>query len=517
MKRLRNMWMCAVLAAMLAVLAGCQSIGGLNLVQVMDNAAQMTSAESSQTIRLEVVPRAEAELTAEEAQVIKVINSLQLNLKHIAVQDTEHLSAQGDITYLEQRIPFQATLSPTQLLLQIEGMKRPLSISLQGEGLDAEVQAMVQNNQSMMQQMTRKLGSFIVKQFPLPKNVQVTSVVDTVYGQSMSLTKLHVAVQGDEIIGLVKGFLTNIAKDEAGLREIIQTVVDAIMPLVEQSMLLDQGDYASGSSSSEDMSKSLVDEAYQQIKTGLDQILKDYDSYAADIQQDETLQVLLGKDTSLAFDVFVDQNQQIRKQNVELKVKIPDKADLPIQSLALHLTSETWNINGKVNLLSIDTSAGTDDVTNSYDLMSEGSLLNKFRKNSATYNLLRNTFEVGAVNFPLYQEEAYGEDDYLPGWWEFEGTDMVPIHELAYGFDASVSWDADTKTIVLRDSVDDLNIICQVGSTTAYLDGMPFELPMPVVIDDYNTANVPIQAFVQVLGGNATYDAESEVYTITRS
>ncbi|OPA76104.1 hypothetical protein BVG16_17965 [Paenibacillus selenitireducens] len=509
-------WLAITLVAMLLVLAGCQSIGGLNVAKVVENSLKVTSGESSQTLSVELVPSVNAGLTDEDKKMIKLINSLKLDIDHAVTQDLNHASVQGKITYSDKSIPFQLGMDNTNLSLWIEGIKKPIAISLEGEGLDSAVTAELQKSQDGMKAAIQKLGAYFVKQAPVPNTASVSSVTENVYGQSLNLQKLHLEIKGDEVVGLVKTLLTNISKDDEGLREIVKVLYEAFYPIVEQEMsaLSEEGLEGDifGSVAKDQEVGSLV--MYKAIKQGLDEVLKQYDEQSAALLAEDEYKQIFSKDTSLSWDIFVDSDNQIRKQNLELGIALPKAADLPISKIIVRSSTQMWNINKPVKADVIDTAAGVDQV-DMYGLSGKG-FLSKFDKKSSAYSILRNDLGVGAINVTIYPEESYGYEDYLPGWWTLNGTGMVPINYVADQFEADVKWDPATKQITVYDELNDITVQLKIGSKTATVNGVAKTMAQPVIVDDYNTANVPLRFMIEALGAGMTWDPEYAEFYVTR-
>lgn len=509
-------WLAVTLVAMLLVLAGCQSVGGLDIAKVVDNSLKVTSGESSQTLSIELVPNAKAALTDEDQQMMKLINSLKLNIDHAVTQDLNHGSVKGSITYGDKAIPFQLGVDKTNLSLWIEGMKKPLAISLDSEEMDGAVTAELLNSQKGMMEAIQKLGAYFVKQAPVPNTISVSPVTENVYGQSLNLQKLHLEIKGDEVVGLMKTLLTNISKDEAGLKEIVNVLYQAYYPIMQQEMRAyaeeeGEGDFFSSVSNDPEVG-SLV--TYKAIKKGLDEILKQYDQQAAALLAEDEFKQVFSKETGLSWDIFVDSDNQIRKQNLELGIALPQLEDLPMSKVIVRSSTQTWNINKPVKVDAIDAAAGIDKV-DMYE-MSEKGFLSKFDKKSSVYSILRNDLGMGAINATLYPEEYYGDEDYLPGWWTQNGTGMIPLSYVADEFEVNVKWDPTTKQITVYDELNDISVQFTIGSKTATVNGVDKTMAQPVVVDDYNAANVPLRFFVEAFGATMTWEPEYEEFYVTR-
>lgn len=88
----RTKWLVPILALLL-ILSGCQSIGGFDVNKALLGDLDVKSSESSTAMTLNAVPA--AGITAEDREIIDLINSLSLTLGHVKVQDNGNVSATG--------------------------------------------------------------------------------------------------------------------------------------------------------------------------------------------------------------------------------------------------------------------------------------------------------------------------------------------------------------------------------------------------------------------------------------
>lgn len=102
----RTKWLVPILALLL-ILSGCQAIGGFDVNKALLGDLDVKSSESSTTMSLSAVPA--AGITAEDREVVDLINSLSLTLGHVKVQDNGNVSATGVVGYKELKIPFSSS------------------------------------------------------------------------------------------------------------------------------------------------------------------------------------------------------------------------------------------------------------------------------------------------------------------------------------------------------------------------------------------------------------------------
>ena len=104
-------------------------------------------------------------------------------------------------------IPEDATLPPEMIELQK---------LLSGEAF----------TQSMFESMQELGQIFIIQAFSNPGTVTVESVTETIDGQRLNLKKVHIELNGKELIDLVKTFPENVVQDQEGLKQTIANVYD---------------------------------------------------------------------------------------------------------------------------------------------------------------------------------------------------------------------------------------------------------------------------------------------------
>lgn len=504
------------LIGILVLLAGCQSIGGLDFQKVIENSLKVTSSESSQTLSLELVPSAGA--TKEDAEIIRLINSFKLNIEHAKMQDRQHMSLQGKITYGEKAVPFRIVLDGMKYTVWIDGVKKPIVIDALASGgkLDAAFVKEAEKLQTNLDGVSTSLVSFLVKHAPVPQTIAVSSVTENVYGQSTNLTKLHVEIKGDEIIGFVKTLLTNIAQDDKGLRELTSALYEAFYPLIEQAM----GTSLAGMNEDNFFASIFKDKevgslvAYKLIKKALDEAVANYDQQVEGMVKSlDGADQVLSKNTSLNLDFYIDSERQIRKQNMELTVALPKDSGAPIEKLILRASAETWNMNKPVKADTIDTSAGVFPLD--FVDASGIKLLSNFDKNSVAYDILKNEWKVSSKNFPMYRASELNDwDDY--SYWIQHKTGMVSLSYIALELGADVEWGDETQEIKVYSPYNDTHIELKVGSKTATVNGTTVTLPEPVVADELGSAHVPLRFIVGALGAELKETPGSDDFYIVR-
>ena len=249
-----------------------------------------------------------------------------------------------------------------------------------------------------MQELSPKVVTFVMKHLSNPKNISVAPVQEVVNGETLSLNKLHMEINGEELLAMVKPFLTSISKDEQGLKQLIGDLYDVLYPVFESYMGLDGMD---GMEVEDDAMASIMPKSkeeavtyiYALIQEGLDSILVNYDQELNDLMQNTPeLKTVFGPETKLNMDFFIDNKLDIRKQQMSLKVAVPASEDLPVRSVTISADSEVWNIGGAVAVDAVDDSRGVMELAEGE--VTPGQVLRNFDPNSFVYQMLKNEMKI---------------------------------------------------------------------------------------------------------------------------
>jgi len=510
------------LAIMLIVLAGCQAVGGLDVNKAVLSTLDVKSSETKSSMSLELVP-ADSGLTAEDKQMIDLINSISLTIDSARTQDPNTGSIEGAVKVNGKQIPFHLSVDKDNLALSLEGMTQPVVIPLNGmEGMEGLTMTGLQMSNESALKMVKDVGGFLIKHAPNPSSIALSSVTDKVNGESLSLQKLHIDIRGDELAGLVKGFLTSVSKDKEGLKEMIAAVYDVYYPIFKSTFSQsgeDMGDMAAAFGTPESVLKDkdaavtyLTDEALK----ALNEFLPQYDDTVKEMMAEPDMSVILGKDTVLSLDFFLDSKLQIRKQNMDLTIQIPQGEGVPVKQVKVHSQSETWNVNQPVTVNKVDTSKGVWEP--SLIGVTPGEVIRHLDAKSDLYRLLTEDAKITQKQISLTtRQDAEDDEDY---WYYPEAiivnnTTMVPIKYVAGQLDAQLKWNGATKQLTMVDDLKGTQIVIKEGSKQATIDGKAVTLTQPVINRD-STLYVPLRFVADAFGTKVNWDKSEQLVTIVR-
>lgn len=496
MNRMKWKWIALPLVLLIVIVTGCQAVAGFDINKALLQSMKPLSSESRQTMSVELVPGTGTAISAEDNKVIELINSLSLTVDNAKVQDLSHASIKGTVGFDGNKLPFHLFMDDKGLTVQMEGAKQPIYISLDSytTGID------MSSYQEQMQNFSLQATEFVLKHLPNPSKVSVQQGRETVNGESLNLTNLQLEIRGDELVGLLKPFLANIAKDEQGLKDLVNTFYDVFYPLMSAEMGSDL--YEPGVSNGLPESKAVAVAALNAaLQEELNKLLANYDQAMADLfAETPELATILGKDTVFKMNLYFDSKLDIRKEKLELSIALPAMEDLPIQAIKLRVDSEMWNVGGAVNADPVNTAAGVINLMD--DTLTPGQMLRNFDQGSTVYKLLKDDLKI-TNKYVLV--DPY--NDYY-GVIMSKNTTFVPLRYISEELDAQVKWASGSNQIVIIDDITGAKIIVTKGSKQASVNGQPVTLAQPVFVHKDGTTYVPLRFIAEALGASVHVDEE---------
>lgn len=526
----RNVLLSSLLVLVLLVLAGCQPVGGLDVNKVLTNSFAVKSAESNQTITVELTPD-HTGLTPEAQKVFDLFGNMKLTITDAKTEDPFHASMKGTLDYAKGSIPFQLSLDEQNIILQVEGAKKPLVLRTGAAALGSAdmpsplakaLQEEIQKLSKRMVEAAPSLASFLMGSSPNPNKISVENVSEKIHGESVSLQKLHAEVHGSELIDLVKGFLTNVLADEKGLKEFIGQLYDVYAPFL-QAVLKQVGESENDEMTAMIMpylqNKTLaVEFVFTTLKTQLGMVLSKYDATVAAYfatEEGAATKAWLDGGQYIKTDLYFDRDGMTRKSVTELMITAPEgKAD-GLKSIKITSAAEMWNINKAVKADKIDTSAGVIDLNGTTGRMTPSKIVASLDPNSQLYKLLRNELQITKkeITMLMNDDNDYGFFGTKP--YNDNGTVMVPVRFVVEQLDAEVEWDEATKQVKITDPLKGSVITLTVGSTTATVNGTPQTLEKAAALVD-GTTYIPVRFVTENMGAQVKWDQETQTVSITR-
>jgi len=476
-------------------------VGGVDVGKAMANGASIKSGESRQSMKINIEPAKEF-ATEKDLEMIELINSISLDIDQAKMKDAKTASIKGTLSMEGTKLPFHVSMNESQLVIDLDGAQKPLYMSLD-TFQDAQALPMVDTKalEKQLEELSPKLFSFVLKHLSNPKNISVTPVQESVNGEALSLSKLHLEVSGEEMLAMVKPFLTSISKDEQGLKDLIGDLYDVFYPVLEAVNEVEGGGDDTLNSIVPESKDEAVASLYAIIKVGLDSMLVNYDQELNNLlNETPEFKTVFGTDTKLKLDFYLDSKLDIRKQNFELKVALPASEDLPVNSVTVSGDSEQWNIGGTVAVDEVDVSGGVMDLMK--DDITPGQMLRNFDSNSLAYQLLKDEAGITSKSVVLFPDDEYA------GAITVKNTTFVPLRYVSEELDAEVKWTKGSNQIVVIDDITGDEIVLTVGSKKATVAGKEVTMVESAYVGKDGKTYVPLRFMAESLG--ATVDKEQE-------
>ncbi|MBP1964731.1 copper amine oxidase N-terminal domain-containing protein [Paenibacillus aceris] len=516
-KKKMTWWLSAALVLLLLALTGCQAVQGLDIAAAIKNSAAVKSSESNGTLQIELVPGDTSKLTADEQKSLSALQNVKIELTNVKTQNAQQLSADGSITYGKGAIPFKLATENSKLILSIEGAKKPIVIDLFGGSNVSFMKllpAVIQEQfGSKIAEVKPAIIGLILANIANPSNISVSAVTDKVNGADLSLQKAHIELNGTELSSLLRKLFSNILADEAGLKDLLSQLYDALSPVIEDQIKAGSADFALKILSNKQLAVGLV---YQPIRDFLETTAGSLEKAIAEDDEQGSLPVhgLFDGKSTLQADIYIDSDKLVRKQALALSMPLPDRGT-GVAELKLSFVSETWNTNKPVTAQTIDISGGAVQIGT--EASSIYHVLNNLDKQSLFYKMLREDVKVTKkeVNLKLNAGDAGSTSDTPQPFINQDNKTMVPVRFISEKLGAEVGWNGDLQEVTIKDLLSGTTIILKLDSKIASVNGAAIELESAATLHNGSTF-VPIRFIAESLGGKVSFNDETRVVTIKR-
>ncbi|PZE21294.1 copper amine oxidase N-terminal domain-containing protein [Paenibacillus xerothermodurans] len=521
--RANRTWLSWALVVVLFVLAGCEPVGGLDFNKVFVNAASVKSVEGTQALSLELVANPAAKPTLEEQRMLDLFSNVQLRITELKQQDLTNLFAKGEFVYKQAEIPFQLWLQDQNYVFQLEGAKKPIVLRTGAAPSDTLNPAMSEKLQDQINQQSEKIAqpmpsllSYFIGWAPNPQTITAFEHSEHVHLEKVTGQKVHIEIKGNELAGLVKGFLTNLLADEQGLKDLLGVIYDLYAPIMQQAMQ-ESGD--NGHSTNDAISSYLtnkplaVEFAYTYITQSLKKLLENYDQSMQQLMSapdgSQAAKAIFNDSSYMKMDVLVDSNLMPRKTDMEMMVTSFD-ASSAIKSFKLTSTSQMWNHNQPVTVDPVD-STGALELT---AFQSPARVISVIDPQSELYQLLKHDLKITKQEITMIMDEKSPQASSLKPY-NRNGTVMVPIRFVVEQLDADVEWEQAIQRVTVTDPLSGAVIKLNVGSKQATVNGMikPLETEAELL---HGSTFVPVRFIAESMGAKVEWDQDTMMVTITR-
>jgi hypothetical protein len=475
--------LCTVL---LAIIIGCQAVGGFSLNEMILKQIDVTQQEQSQKLELEVEFNEDL-LSEEEPKVVEMIHAFKkvsLNITESKMDGNGHQWMTGKFTFGKGTIPFTFHSDSKAIKVEIGGASRPLVLELDasmntslqsllpGMGMDlhGDVQQVIMKS---IRQLAHNVASYFVNGLPNPPVVSVDRVYEPVNGLTTSLTKVHAELNGEQLGELLSVYLDNLVKDKEGFRTMLRSVVQWAMDLPPELQETFGG--AEMFDQDFDMEK-FVEEGVNQLFPMLEEAQQELKHS----KEDADFKEVFDKGITMVADLYVDDSLHLRKSAVELNIAPAAFAlsDSPVRSIKIRSSGEMWNVNGDVVVPPVvipQNAIKAEDLVK----MQPYQMLRLLDKSSVLYGVLKNDLGVDDQSFELSTEWG------IPFKVDEKGVAYVPVRATMNDFGVRLSPHTAKGQIIFTDLATDQTFVFQVGSNKALVNEQSVTLDHKVLNDGH--------------------------------
>lgn len=454
-------------ALLLAVLVGCQAVGGFSLDDMLLKQLDVKSSESSGTfeIALDWDDAALAQEEPEVAAAIEWFRKIQVRIDRSASDEDGNAYVSGALTLSKGEIPFTLQTDKDTVLLDVAGAKRPLVLDMSFGGMMPGLGGTSGEDSGAFEEailkLVREAGSYLVGHLPNPPTVKVDLLAsEPIRGVPTDVTKVHAELNGKELGELIPAYLDALVKDEAGLRQLLGSIVKwaaELPPELQEAFGMEAEDWAP--------TEQELNETVQEI---LDSFKEAQEELAA-AKKDESWNDIFNEGIQFKTDLYVDRSMHIRKTNSELTLsaELFKDSGIPLKGVTIRSSEEIWNVNGDVSVPAIQKPFNAYDLEDLVELK-PFQAVKLFDENSVIYQLLKKDLQIDDQEFLL-------SPDWGVPYVETEDGDVyLPIRETIEQLGGQfLEYDPATKGIRFYDEATRQTLELKVGSANLLVNDKP--------------------------------------------
>ncbi|MCM3748221.1 copper amine oxidase N-terminal domain-containing protein [Paenibacillus pasadenensis] len=519
MKKIKMKAIIALCTVMLVV-AGCQSVAGLELNSMIVKALKAETQESrgSVTLNIDFAEEAYEGLNDRERRMLELLSEVKIVIDSSKKENASRQSIDGALVLGDREVGFSFRQDEKQAVLQIDGLKRPVVIPLDEESLlglggdlvdgapldsvleeavapvgeQVATDASTESVGDVAEELIDRVGGYWISNLPNATRLDVKPVTDDVYGGGKAAWQVDAGWQGMELFDWAQSYVKALIADPDGMHEMLNSLFEVFQDHPESGVTGEDGGPLLDSDK-----EAFVEEGTEAIG----ELLQETADSMQEAREAGGLEEMFSPASSVNVKLLLDGSLDIRKLDAALLWK-PAVADadgevFPISSVSLRIQSDSWNVNGAV---SADRPAPSDkswtmDRWVSNDAGSSRLLLD-FDKSSDAYKLLKNDFQAGLQSAAFYSYGYYDSFISTPS-----GVTLVPLRTLADSFGATVAYDKARKKWRIDDGAKGRTIYVAKGSKVVYANGVKSQLSFPATVVD-DALYVPARDFAKLFGAS---------------
>lgn len=499
---MRNKKFAALLVILLSftlVFTACDAVGGMNMNKIMTSALEEESYEANMNISIEFIPGDYSWLAENNDQLamLSFFPNIDVHIHEYKQQSLTTASMAGDISMAGIIIPFAMSITPEEMVIEVEGITRPIVFDLTAPyselGLEIDLQQLNEGNVNY----AKAFYNYLVPNLPNPDTVNVSFETIAINGENHNVRKIHAEIHGNEIFRLVEKLLANLVEDEQGLREFLDELYDFIQPILDQAIhtVLEMEEPDVGERFAIDLvlaylnNKTLVTEfLYTTVHNVYQFLLDQLDGFEASLADKG---VTLNDSYAIA-DLYVNNNMSVIRSDIELFLSA-GSADPNAEAGGILITGSTqkWNINEPVesDILSSDNGIIVDEFLN------EDQLLYAIDAESTLGQIL---MAVGLNTKMVYI--WVDEADVLID----NNNTLLNAIDLMYELGVDVDWNSwYSDEVIITDGV--TTVILPKGQNIMIVNGVEIEIPVGAREEEYSIY-VPLRAVAEAFGFEVSWD-----------
>ncbi|WP_274363890.1 copper amine oxidase N-terminal domain-containing protein [Paenibacillus thermotolerans] len=515
MKLGKRFWLAAILVVSMLAMAGCESVGGVNLNEALVSSINHDSSEGTFQLQWEFI-RDESQKPDEETEkMLQTFGSGKLRLDELKSESATSASAKGTLTIPRGTVPFEMFVNGTTVVIDAEGAKKPFLFDTNpasgGQDFVTGIEeagilgTFLEPGSEANKAVSKAVLTFFLRNAPNPKQIQASAVTETLNGQQAQLTKISLEVGAQELTELAIQLLQNIAKDEEGLKQLIGSLYDALKPMLEE--MNEQAEEPDEMLTMALNNKTLaVEFFYEAMKPVLTDLAAELEKPEVDASE---VGALFGDDTKLQLDVLLSGTTPVGYDlNAVISPAETESTD-GIKAFRIGASARQWNLDGDVKA-----DAYNGEVYEWKADVKPRERLANLEPGSVLYELLKKDLKATTHTFVLATGDDPRVTDGFSPYLKGVGTTMVPVRYVSEELDTVVTWDGKAQTVTVKDEVENITIVLTIGSKQATVNGKTVALTeAPERIE--GTTFVPFAFIVKALGGTAQWDSEGFL-TITK-
>lgn len=525
-KRRTPFMLVALLLCSILVFVACEPVGGLDIDKALQASTEVQSSEGKASFSVEVLMDEGAlGMMMNNPALLPLAEGLQVDMYEMKQQDMNTVSLAGNLLFAGQTIPFGLSITKEDMVLEVEGIGKPIvmSNSLSAEelemlGMGADIQDQLLNVNT---EMARAMVSYLVPNLPNPDTIDVEKTTVTINEEELDVHKLHAEIYGDEVLGLMETLLQNLVKDEEGLRALIDGLYDLTVPIIDKALEQAAAEVEADAPGRIAMdwvnaylhNKTLVTEfLFTTVTQGYKTALEELDTVTSELTSAMAASgVDLFTDSSyLKTDYYVNKDLQIVKSDVEVLIapELPEEAG-GFQGVRITATQELWNLNEPVKADLIPSANGVDMT----DPAASEQLLKSVDPESFIGQMLIATGMNQKQVFIAI--DSMSMDDYGNAY-VVNGTTMASVYNLSYDLGLELEWNEEEGYVILADPSTGKHMTFFIEDNKVLVNDESIQLSQGIQTDGY-MLYLPVRVVAETFGYEVQWDEDFQMVVLVKS